>query len=188
MIIFKENRNKQQIKERVSRRNSSSKNTLNDSSVKILSQNVTLWHKFVKQCWVSHFSKIWICTWSLTLIILHSNFILVSYWPKFTSQFSMSGTRDISAEYRDLFDGAVKKQKLLDADDVTASRPRKLPKGKSGLQQFGMLIARVFTANLFLHLSLFWMYNTTIIGFGLRLISRITQTSVNVIRLSLRLR
>ena len=32
------------------------------------------------------------------------------------------------------------------------------------------------------------MYNKTIIGFGLRMISRIIQTSVNVIRLSLRLR
>ena len=32
------------------------------------------------------------------------------------------------------------------------------------------------------------MYNKTIIGFGLRIISRIIQTSVNVIRLSLRLR
>ena len=45
------------------------------------------------------------------------------------------------------------------------------------------------TANLFLHLSLLWTNNKTIIGFGLRTISRIIlQTSVNVIHLSLRLR
>ena len=40
----------------------------------------------------------------------------------------------------------------------------------------------LFTANLSLHLSLLWVYKT-IIGFGLRIISRIIQTSVNVIRL-----
>ena len=45
----------------------------------------------------------------------------------------------------------------------------------------------LFTANLFLHLSLLWMYNKTIIWFVLGIISRIIQTSVNVIRLSLRL-
>ena len=33
---------------------------------------------------------------------------------------------------------------------------------------------------------LFWMYNKTIIGFGLRMISRIIQISINVIHLSLR--
>ena len=42
----------------------------------------------------------------------------------------MSGRRDIIfAEYRELFDGVVQK-KLLDADDVTTSRPRKLQNSK----------------------------------------------------------
>ena len=65
------------------------------------------------------------------------------------------------------------------------SRPRKLQNSKNGLQQFGKLIARTFTANLFSHLSLFWMYKT-IIRFGLRM-SRIIQTLVHVTCLSLRL-
>ena len=43
--------------------------------------------------------------------IIHSNFILVSYWSTFTGYFSMSGNRDIIfAEYCELFDGAVQKK------------------------------------------------------------------------------
>ena len=62
----------------------------------------------------------------------------------------MSGSRDSKG----VFDGAVQK-KLLDDDDVTTLRPLKLQNSKNGLQLFGKLIAPVFTANLFLHLSLF---------------------------------
>ena len=40
-------------------------------------------------------------------------------------------------------------KKLLDADDVTTSRPRKLQNSKNGLQQFGRLIARVFLLEIF---------------------------------------
>ena len=62
----------------------------------------------------------------------------------------MSGSRDIIfAEYRELFDGTVKKNILLHADDVTISKPRKLRNSKSGLQQFGKLIARVFLMKIF---------------------------------------
>ena len=62
----------------------------------------------------------------------------------------MSGSRDIiSAECRELFDGGVQK-KLLDADDVTTSRPRKLQNSKNGLQEFGKLFARVFLLQTFL--------------------------------------
>ena len=46
----------------------------------------------------------------------------------------------------------------------------------------------LFTATLCLHLStvlLLWMYNKTVNGFGMGMISRIIQTEVNVIRLSL---
>ena len=55
----------------------------------------------------------------------------------------MSESRGIiSVEYRELFDGAIqKKKKLLDADDVTTSRPQKLQNSKKGLQQFGTIIA-----------------------------------------------
>ena len=42
-----------------------------------------------------------------------------------------------------------KKQKLLDADDATTSRLRKLQNSKNGLQQFGKLIARVFLLQIF---------------------------------------
>ena len=62
----------------------------------------------------------------------------------------MSGSRDIiSAEYRELFDGAVQKKRLLDIDDESTSRPRKLQNSKNGLQQFGKLIARVFLLQIF---------------------------------------
>ena len=65
-----------------------------------------------------------------------------------------------------------------------------LPQSARKLQNFAKLIAWVF---LLPHFActlvwLFWMYNKTIFGFGLRMISRIIQTSVNVIRLSLLLR
>ena len=55
----------------------------------------------------------------------------------------------IYAEYCELFDGAVQR-KLLGADDVTTSRPRKLQNSKNGLQQFGKLIERVFLLQIFL--------------------------------------
>ena len=61
----------------------------------------------------------------------------------------MSRSRDIIfAEYRKLFDGDVQKQ-LLDADDVTTSKPRKLQNSKNGLRQFGKLISRVFLLQIF---------------------------------------
>ena len=63
----------------------------------------------------------------------------------------MSGSRNfISAEYRELFDETVQKQKSLNADDVTTSRLRKLQNNKDGLQLFGKLIAQVFSLKSFL--------------------------------------
>ena len=47
-----------------------------------------------------------------------------------------------------LFDGTVP-NKLLDTNDVTTSRPRKLQNSINGLQQFGKLIARVFLLQIF---------------------------------------
>ena len=42
-----------------------------------------------------------------------------------------------------------KKIRLLDVDDVTTSRPRKLQNSKNGLQQFGKLNAPVFLLQIF---------------------------------------
>ena len=63
----------------------------------------------------------------------------------------MSGSRNfISAEYRELFNKTVQKQKSLNADDVTTSRLRKLQNNKDGLQLFGKLITQVFSLKSFL--------------------------------------
>ena len=54
-----------------------------------------------------------------------------------------------STEFPELFDRAAVQKKLLDADDVTTLRPRKLQNSKTGLRQFGKLIARVFLLQIF---------------------------------------
>ena len=56
-----------------------------------------------------------------------------------------------SAECRELFEGNVKK-KILDSDDITISRPRKLQNSKNGVQQFRKLIARFFLLEIFLYI------------------------------------
>ena len=56
-------------------------------------------------------------------------------------------------------------------------KARILQNSKIGLQQLGKFITRVFLPQIFfLQLFLFWMYNKRIIGFGLRIISRIILT------------
>ena len=89
----------------------------------------------------------------------------------------------ISVKY---YSTEVSRKKLLDADNVTTSKRAKITKW----QNFERIIAWVFLLPHFacVLVWLFWMYNKTIIGFGIRMISRIIQTSVNVIRLSLQLR
>ena len=42
-----------------------------------------------------------------------------------------------------------KQKQLLDADDVTTSRPWKLQNSKNGLPQFGKWVARVFLLQIF---------------------------------------
>ena len=69
----------------------------------------------------------------------------------------------------------VSTKKLLDADDITASTRAKITK-LFLLPHFACILV-----------WLFWMYKT-IIGFGLCMILRIIQTSLNVIHLSLWLR
>ena len=98
----------------------------------------------------------------------------------------MSGSCDIiSTEYVELFDGTVQK-KENEADDVTISRLWKLQNSKKwSAAVWKVNCMSPFTGNLFLHLSLFWMYNKTIIGFGLCIVPRIIQTLVNIICLSL---
>ena len=61
----------------------------------------------------------------------------------------MSESRDIiSTEYRELFHEAVQ-TKLLGNDNVTTSKPRKLQNSKTGLQQFGKVIAQVLLLEIF---------------------------------------
>ena len=79
----------------------------------------------------------------------------------------------------ELLDSGVKKI-LLDADDVTSKRVEitkitKFPK----INCMSFLLPHF--ACILVHLWLFWMYNKTVIGFGLRMIARIIQTEVKVI-------
>ena len=103
---------------------------------------ITVWWYLAK------IKLLWLLWYSL--FIIHSNWILVSYWLKFTSSFSISGSRDIiSTKYHESFYGAVQKKSYWTLITQPPQGCKNYKLAKNGQQLFEKLIAQIFLTQIF---------------------------------------